>query len=461
MNKYGTGFKARTWLMAAVLAGFTAGCGDGIFGGGGAGTGGIPGAPPGAIIPGAACTVAGAGIPTVTSSNPTNGNQFVTTSTTGVAASGKLITATFSLAMNSATINSPLLTFSLKETISGTNVGGAVAMNAAGTMATLTTSAALSPGTQYTATITQAATSAAVPGVPLGCIVAWSFKTGAVATGLAPINLGLATPFAIAATAGVTNTPTAPITHIEGDVVLVSTPTCNTVLVPGGPGTAGFGLCTLPPSVPPTLNGTVITPTVPDATTATAVMADFTAGFNSTCQPGLPVAACSLATGTVIGAIGGVAGSALVPNVNLFTPGVYSSASSIGITGDITLDAQGDQNAVFIFQSGSTLDLAAGAAPPMVVSPASGTHSRVLLVNGAKASNVWWSVGSAATLGLYSEMQGNVLAYGTIVMKTGATSCGRLLAGASGAGQFTFDNNIVSVPGKPFTPPATYSPTCQ
>jgi hypothetical protein len=145
----------------------------------------------------------------------------------------------------------------------------------------------------------------------------------------------------------------------------------------------------------------------------------------------------------------------------LFTPGVYTSASTIDITGDVTLDALGNPNAVFIFQAGSALNVAAGAPPPMVVSPASGIHARVLLVNGAKASNVWWSVGSTATLGLYSEFQGNILASATIIMNTGATSCGRLLAGAFTAGQFTFDNNVVSVPGNPFSPPATYSTVCQ
>jgi hypothetical protein len=105
--------------------------------------------------------------------------------------------------------------------------------------------------------------------------------------------------------------------------------------------------------------------------------------------------------------------------------------------------------------------VAAGAAPPMVVAPPSGIHSRILLVNGAKASNIWWSVGSTATIGLFAEFNGNVLAYTTIIMNTGATACGRMLAGASGAGQLTFDSNIVSVPGNPFVPPATYSATCQ
>jgi hypothetical protein len=457
-------FSKNTPLLFAtlLLVALAAGCG----GGGGGGSAGGTGIPAGAIVPGASCTAAaGATIPTVTSSSPTSGNLMVATSTTGVANSGKLITATFSLAMDPTTINSATpgtnLTFTIKNnTTAGSNVAGTVLLDATAKIATFTTSAALPANSSYTAVITVAAKSAA--GTAMGCAYAWNFSTGAVATSLAQTNLGLADTFGMAATAGLTNTPTAPLTHIEGDVVLVSTITCNAVAVPGGPGTSGFGNCGAPPPKAPTLNGTVVTPSVPNgATTSAAVMADFTAGFNSTCFPGRPVAACSHAGGLVIGAIGGVAGSALVPNVNYFTPGVYTSATTIDITGDLTLDALGDPDAVFIFQAGSALNVAAGAAPPMVVAPPSGIHTRILLVNGAKASNVWWSVGSTATLGLFSEFQGNVLAYTTIIMNTGATACGRMLAGASGAGQLTFDSNIVSVPGRPFVPPASYSTVCQ
>ena len=92
------------------------------------------------------------------------------------------------------------------------------------------------------------------------------------ATGPASITanmLGLAAPFGIASTAGVTNTGA---TTINGDAVLAGpTPTCNTAAVPGGAGTAGFGLCG---GAPPTITGTVITPTFPDVTTAAAVKAD-------------------------------------------------------------------------------------------------------------------------------------------------------------------------------------------
>jgi hypothetical protein len=141
-----------------------------------------------------------------------------------------------------------------------------------------------------------------------------------------------------------------------------------------------------------------------------------------------------------------------VPGDNYFTPGVYQSLTEIIITGDLTLDAQGDPNARFVFQSSSTTKMAAGS--PTV-------YSRILLVGGAKASNVWWQVGTSATLGLYSEFQGNILASASITMETGATSCGRLMAGAFTAGLFVFDSNVVSVPGQPFAPGGTRSTTCE
>ena len=104
MNRFENILDARplNWLMAFLLSACMVGCGgtDPILGGGGAG---VPlSTPAGAVIPGA-CTIAG---PKVTSSDPTSGNQFVTTSTTGTANGGKLITATFSVAMDPATINS-------------------------------------------------------------------------------------------------------------------------------------------------------------------------------------------------------------------------------------------------------------------------------------------------------------------------------------------------------------------
>lgn len=96
------------------------------------------------------------------------------------------------------------------------------------------------------------------------------------------------------------------------------------------------------------------------------------------------------------------------------TAGVYNSASSIGLTGALTLDAGGNTAAVFVFQAGSSLTTASG--------------SQINLINGAQACNVFWEVGSSATLGTGSSFDGTVIALTSITVTTGATVNGRVLA---------------------------------
>ncbi len=108
--------------------------------------------------------------------------------------------------------------------------------------------------------------------------------------------------------------------------------------------------------------------------------------------------------------------------------GVYKSASSLLLTGSLTLDAQGDPNAVWIFQAGSTLTTA--------------SSSVVNLVGGAQASNIFWQVGSSATLGTYTNFAGSILALTSITVTTGATVDGRVLA-IDGA--VTLDSNTIAV----------------
>lgn len=117
-------------------------------------------------------------------------------------------------------------------------------------------------------------------------------------------------------------------------------------------------------------------------------------------------------------------------------PGVYCSASSIGLTGTVTLDAQGDPNAVFIFQVGSTLTTASA--------------SRVLLINGASSCNVFFQVGSSATLGTGTAFVGSILALQSITVTTGSSVSGRLLARN---GAVTLDGNAVSPCGAAVGPP--------
>ena len=122
------------------------------------------------------------------------------------------------------------------------------------------------------------------------------------------------------------------------------------------------------------------------------------------------------------------------------TPGVYKSAAgTFGITGTLTLN--GNASAVWIFQMASTLT--------------TGSGSRVVLTGGASPCNVFWQVGSSATLGTNSTFVGNILAYTSITLTTGATVSGRALARN---GAVTLDTNTVnaSVCG---APTATAVPT--
>jgi subtilisin family serine protease len=110
------------------------------------------------------------------------------------------------------------------------------------------------------------------------------------------------------------------------------------------------------------------------------------------------------------------------------TPGVYSGGA-LDLTGTLTLDAQGDPGAVFIFQAASTLITASA--------------SQVKLVNGASPCNVFWKVGSSATLGTTTSFQGTIFALTSITLNTGATVVGRMLARN---GAVTLDSNTLNAP---------------
>ncbi len=120
------------------------------------------------------------------------------------------------------------------------------------------------------------------------------------------------------------------------------------------------------------------------------------------------------------------------------TPGVYFFASSSFLTGTLTLDAQGDSDAQFVFQMGSTLITA--------------SNSSVITINNGDACNVYWQVGSSATLGADTRFQGSILAFTSITLNTGATLVeGRALARN---GAVTLDSNIITAgcipaPGAP------------
>jgi hypothetical protein len=111
------------------------------------------------------------------------------------------------------------------------------------------------------------------------------------------------------------------------------------------------------------------------------------------------------------------------------TAGVYNSASSIGLSGALTLDGGGNPNAVWVFQAGSTLT--------------TGSASSVVLINGAQSCHIYWQVGSSATLGTGSTFRGTILALTSITVTTGVTVDGRVLARN---GAVTLDTDTITRP---------------
>jgi hypothetical protein len=190
-----------------------------------------------------------------------------------------------------------------------------------------------------------------------------------------------------------------------------------------------------PPVVPPLINlGTAETHGIVAATAVTCAGTD-TIAANVSVHPGLAVDATCFVTG-VKNLGDGVAAQAQLdvdsayvdlaglpcPPANLVgitniggttkQPGVYCSASSMLVTGDIILDGAGDPNAVFVFQAGSSLT----------------TAGNVVLQNGAQAKNVYWLVGSSATVGTANLWKGNIIAMTSITLNTGVRLIGRALA---------------------------------
>jgi hypothetical protein len=188
------------------------------------------------------------------------------------------------------------------------------------------------------------------------------------------VGLGTANSFAILAGAGVTN---AGPSVINGD--LGTSP---------NPAVTGFG------GAP---NGTVNGATHQADALAGQAQADLTTAYNNAAGQG-PV--ITLAT-----ELGG----------QTLTPGVYNSESgTFGITGTLTLNGQGNPDAVFIFKTASTLITASA--------------SKVLMINGAQPCHLFWQIGSSATLGTDSTFAGNILALESIQLNSGVTVLGRLLA---------------------------------
>ncbi len=213
------------------------------------------------------------------------------------------------------------------------------------------------------------------------------------------VGLGTAAPFVVLGGTTVTNTGPS---VLNGDLGVA-------------PGTSlsGFGL-------PAVVNGA----THNNDAVASQGQSDLTTAYN--------VAAGQAVTADLTGQdLGGLT----------LTPGAYRFATSAQLTGQLTLDAQGDPNAQFVFEIGSTLTTASA--------------SSVLMVNGASPCNVYWQVGSSATLGTTTAFQGTIMALSSITLNNSATVTGRALARN---GAVTLDDNVLDNSGCR-TPDSSTTPT--
>ena len=377
--------------------------------------------------------------------DPTNVSVLSTNPTAGsaIACPNSSVNATFNVPsgarMNPATVTTATFTVTGPGPTFTPVVASSVVLDAAtGRIATFTPLSALVAGVTYTATVVGGANGVkdlAVPANQMAGNVAWNFTVVTCAVPPPPpaIPLGSASSFGtFGGSAGITNQGL--LTVINGDIGTTAVSTAVTGFHDAGPG------CTYTetPLNAGTVNGKIYTAAPPptpacpsegNATTfaiATQARADALAAYNAlVAQPGGPDPGA--------GNLGSL----------VLAPGVYTAASgSFRIQGgNLTLDAQGNANAVWIFQMATTLTVGG----PGVAFPQS-----ITLANGAQAKNVFWQVGSAATInaGGGGSMAGTIIAQSGVTFSTAgnvtiATLNGRALSlGAS----VTMVNTVINVP---------------
>jgi methionine-rich copper-binding protein CopC len=304
----------------------------------------------------------------------------------------KVVKATFSEQMNSATISGS--TFTLKQ---GTNtVNGSVTYS--GTTASFTPNNPLSPNLTYTATITTGAQNLA--GTGLADDYVWTFTTLAQQSANF-VDLKTAGRFGIFAATGISNN--------AGFSVIRN---LDVGITPG----ARSSVTGFPPAT--IVNGAIY---AADDASPAGVAAMLIQAKKDLLEAYLfAEGATSPAPATVAGDQGG----------KTLAPGIYKSNTSLLIqAGDLTLNAQGDPNAVWIFQIGSSFTTVGGAG------------GSIILSGGAKAENIFWQVGSSATIGDNTKFKGNVLALTSITMNSNAEIVGRMLV-LNGAVVMTNTNTI-------------------
>lgn len=300
--------------------------------------------------------------------------------------------ATFNKAMDPLTLSTVTFTVQPAGPPLGALILGSVAYDALTHVATFTPSSPLTPNTQYTATVTNSAKDLSGAALVAGLVPnPWSFTTAN--SGIAPggVALGSAGVNGIMATAAITNTGAA--TMINGNVSLE-------------PGTSN-GL------LPVQVNGTIH---INDTVSHQAAI-DLLVAYNF---------AKNLPPGTTV-----TAGADLAAVYPLgIPPGTYTSGSTILVSTPLIMDAQGNANAVWVFQIGSSLT----------------TTANISLVNGAQAKNIFWVPTLDATIGVGSTFYGTIVTGRDATAKTGAVINGRILAGATLAGTIALDTNTVNVP---------------
>jgi hypothetical protein len=369
--------------------------------------------------------------PTVLSTNPVSNAPGVCTNA---------INATFSTAMDPATIN----TATFLVTTAGLPITGTVSLDITGTIATFTPVPNLLPSTTYTATITTGVTD--VAGNALAVADIWSFTTGtalACASVVPPSLLGAAAPFgAFGGGAGITNQGIN--TVINGSIGTTGASTLVTgfhdhlvtYLPPAG------CIYTETPLNIGNVTGGIYTATPPPTVTCPNEGTGPAATPGTTFYVATQAAAAALAEYNILAGLPGGPdpGAGQLGGLTL-APGTYTSAAgTFLLTGsDLTLDAQGNANAVWVFQMASSLTVGAAGAP-----------RNIILINGAQPKNVFWQVGSAATINAAGggTMVGTIIAQAGVVVSTAGNAAVVTINGrAIGLNaSVTLVNTVINVP---------------
>jgi hypothetical protein len=361
------------------------------------------------------------------------------------------VSATFSEAMNKQTFTSSTFYIYLSTDSTKTPIAGTYSYDATNFIETFTPTALLTTGDSYTATVTDGATDM----FGIGLLVSatgpppnpWTFTIG-TSTCKPPINLGVLAPFGgFGGSAGMTNMGISTVIN-NGNIGTTGASTlitgfhdttlpivgavwpCTYIETPLNIGQVNGVIDTglPPPTVNCPLEGTAATLAIATAALAQANVTYLSLQSNSAPGPG----------------IGNATPGTTLANTELggttLYPGVYYSSSIVNVTsGNLTLDAQGDPTATWVFQVGSALTVGKAGLP-----------ASILLAHGASASNIYWVCGSSATIngtggGIFN---GTVIAYAGISVGTNGASPittinGRLIGmGAS----TTLANTIINVP---------------